>query len=215
MTILFRIAETNWLVITFAMIGKFAISASFGMAWIYTMEVYPTSIRAIGLNMWSTFARFASVPASYVGMLVGAFFKNRAMAPVLETKRDFNAIIYIGLTFSFVNLYCPICSYIVTRPFQDLCCSKKNPEICVTTYFVPSFLWLDDQILSSFFQSDISRELPLLIFGAMALLGGVLVFVLPETRDQPMRQTVYDGEEFVRQNICQFGPCKRYEYFHL
>ena len=59
-------------------------------------------------------------------------------------------------------------------------------------------------------QSGISRELPLLIFGAMALLGGALVFVLPETRDQPMRQTVHEGEEFIRANMCQYGVCKRY-----
>ena len=65
----FALTDTNWLVITFAMIGKFAISASFGMAWLYTMEAYPTSIRSLGLNMSSTFARLASVPASYVGML--------------------------------------------------------------------------------------------------------------------------------------------------
>ncbi len=60
----------NWLIITFATIGKFAITASFGMAWIYSIEVYPTAIRAIGVNMCSSFARFASVPASYVGILV-------------------------------------------------------------------------------------------------------------------------------------------------
>ena len=59
------------------------------------------------------------------------------------------------------------------------------------------------------FQSDVNPNLPLLIFGAMALIGGALVFVLPETRDQPMRQTVEEGEEFIRQNMCQFGPCKR------
>ena len=61
-----------------------------------------------------------------------------------------------------------------------------------------------------FFQSDINRELPLLIFGAMALVGGILVFVFPETRDQPMRQTVEEGEKFIRQNMCQFGPCGRF-----
>ncbi len=60
----------NWLVMTFAMTGKLAVTASFGMVWIYSIEVYPTSIRAIGVNMCSSFARFASVPASYVGLLV-------------------------------------------------------------------------------------------------------------------------------------------------
>lgn len=57
--------------IVFALIGKFCIMASFSMAYIYALEVYPTSIRSTGLNMCSTFARVASVLASYVGMLVG------------------------------------------------------------------------------------------------------------------------------------------------
>ena len=60
----------NWMVITFAMLGKLAIAASFGMSWIYSIEVYPTAIRAIGVNMCSSFARFASVPASYMKILV-------------------------------------------------------------------------------------------------------------------------------------------------
>ena len=52
------------------MLGKLAIAASFGMSWIYSIEVYPTAIRAIGVNMCSSFARFASVPASYMKILV-------------------------------------------------------------------------------------------------------------------------------------------------
>ena len=59
------------------------------------------------------------------------------------------------------------------------------------------------------FQSDVNPKLSLLIFGAMALIGGALVFVLPETRDQPMKQTIHEGEEFVRQNMCKIGPCNR------
>ncbi len=62
-------------------------------------------------------------------------------------------------------------------------------------------------------QSSISRELPLLIYGAMAIIGGALVFVLPETRDQPMRQTVQEGEKFIRENMCNFGACKRCTFF--
>ena len=64
------ISDMNWMVITFAMLGKLAIAASFGMSWIYSIEVYPTAIRAIGVNMCSSFARFASVPASYMKILV-------------------------------------------------------------------------------------------------------------------------------------------------
>ena len=43
------------------------------------------------------------------------------------------------------------------------------------------------------FQSDVNPKLPMFIFGAMALIGGAVVFVLPETSDQPMSQTVEEG----------------------
>ena len=71
------------------MIGKFAISASFGMVRLYTLEAYPTSIRSLGLNMSSTFARFASVPASYVGMLVRSHY----FLAILNFVSDFFLII--------------------------------------------------------------------------------------------------------------------------
>ena len=46
------------------------------------------------------------------------------------------------------------------------------------------------------FQSDIDRLIPLLIFGAAALLAGILALLLPETKDKNLPETLEDGENF-------------------
>ena len=59
-----------WLIISLSMMGKFFITASFSLMWIYCCEAYPTCIRNQGLLLTSVAARVASVIASYVGLLV-------------------------------------------------------------------------------------------------------------------------------------------------
>ena len=66
----YNFSDVEWLIVTVAMIGKFAISVSFAMAWTYSVEVYPTSIRAIGVNACSSAARASGIAAAYVGILV-------------------------------------------------------------------------------------------------------------------------------------------------
>ena len=38
--------------------------------WLYSMEIYPTSIRSIGVHMCSIMARVGAIGASYIGILV-------------------------------------------------------------------------------------------------------------------------------------------------
>ncbi len=52
------------------MVGKFFIAAAFTMAWIYTPEVYATSVRSVAMSYASLFARIASILATYVFILV-------------------------------------------------------------------------------------------------------------------------------------------------
>ena len=55
------------------MTGKFFISASLTMAWIYSTEVYPTCIRNIGLTITGIAARISSPLAPYIALLVHVF----------------------------------------------------------------------------------------------------------------------------------------------
>jgi hypothetical protein len=47
-----------------------------------------------------------------------------------------------------------------------------------------------------FFQGDYWRPLPLLIYGVLALCGGVLSLLLPETLNKKLPDTIEDGELF-------------------
>ena len=60
----------QWLAVVFAMVGKFFISVSFGLAWLYVFEAYPTSIRGVALLLCSLWARVGAIIASYVPLLV-------------------------------------------------------------------------------------------------------------------------------------------------
>ncbi|XP_034238416.1 organic cation transporter protein [Thrips palmi] len=62
-------ANTDWLVITLAMIGKMTITASYGTLYIFTAEQFPTVIRNVGLGAASTSARVGGVLAPYFNLL--------------------------------------------------------------------------------------------------------------------------------------------------
>ena len=51
-------------------------------------------------------------------------------------------------------------------------------------------------------QNDINRELPLVVFGAIALAAGMLALILPETRGIHLMQTVEEAAVFVKGNSC-------------
>ncbi|XP_030828463.1 organic cation transporter protein [Strongylocentrotus purpuratus] len=54
-----------WLT-TIAMIGKFGISGSFGIVYLYTAELYPTNIRTIAVGTCSMFSRVATMLAPFI-----------------------------------------------------------------------------------------------------------------------------------------------------
>jgi len=49
--------------------------------------------------------------------------------------------------------------------------------------------------------SDTWTPLPLVIFGAMALTGGILALFLPETLGKSLPETIQDGENFGSRKI--------------
>ncbi|KAK3931402.1 Organic cation transporter protein [Frankliniella fusca] len=62
-------SNTDWLVITLAMVGKMTITASYGTIYIFTAEQFPTVIRNVGLGAASTSARVGGVLAPYFNLL--------------------------------------------------------------------------------------------------------------------------------------------------
>jgi OCT family organic cation transporter-like MFS transporter 4/5 len=66
--------EYDWPIIALAMTGKFGISASFAIIYVYSAEIFPTVVRNIGVGASSMFARAGSVVAPFVKLLVSLKF---------------------------------------------------------------------------------------------------------------------------------------------
>lgn len=60
----------NWLVVLLAMIGKLAITSSYGTIYIFSTEQFPTVIRNAGLGAGSMSARLGSVFAPLINETV-------------------------------------------------------------------------------------------------------------------------------------------------
>jgi len=58
--------EYIWLPVTIGMIGKFLISMTFAIAYLYTAELFPTIVRNVAVGTASTFARIGSMSAPYI-----------------------------------------------------------------------------------------------------------------------------------------------------
>ncbi|KAM8706358.1 hypothetical protein ACLKA7_010609 [Drosophila subpalustris] len=63
--------STTWIV-SFAMLGRFGISATYSVVTLYTAELYPTEIRNSALGTCSTWAHVGSISAPYVVDVLGA-----------------------------------------------------------------------------------------------------------------------------------------------
>lgn len=72
--------EMVWLPVTVAMIGKFLISMTFAIAYLYTAELFPTKVRNVAVGTASTFARIGSISAPYIVDLLGSI---HAAIPVI------------------------------------------------------------------------------------------------------------------------------------
>ena len=59
-----------WLRITFAMIGKFCVTSSFGIIYVYSAEIYPTVVRNVGVGSSSMVGRIGSILAPFVKEMV-------------------------------------------------------------------------------------------------------------------------------------------------
>ncbi|XP_062578070.1 organic cation transporter protein-like [Saccostrea cucullata] len=64
----------NWLLITFAMIGKFGVSAGFGEIFIYTGEMFPTVVRSLSLGLSGAGSRVGSIISPYMFFLAEGTF---------------------------------------------------------------------------------------------------------------------------------------------
>nr|XP_004662050.1 solute carrier family 22 member 13 [Jaculus jaculus] len=67
--IIFVPADLSVVVTVLAVLGKFAMSASFGITYVYTAELFPTVIRQTGMGLVSIFARIGGIITPLVILL--------------------------------------------------------------------------------------------------------------------------------------------------
>lgn len=80
--------DLTWLIITLTLAGKFFVSVGFPTIFIYTAEMYPTPIRAIGLGASSMFARVGSLLAPFVVELVSLQWIESIILTILYMRRE-------------------------------------------------------------------------------------------------------------------------------
>ncbi|XP_068157507.1 organic cation transporter protein-like [Drosophila tropicalis] len=61
--------DMNWLIIVCAMVGKMAITSSYGTVYIFSSEQFPTVVRNVGLGTSSMVARVGGIIAPYLKLL--------------------------------------------------------------------------------------------------------------------------------------------------
>ncbi|XP_053947368.1 organic cation transporter protein-like [Anastrepha ludens] len=61
--------DKNWIIILCAMVGKLAITASYGTIYIFSAEQFPTVVRNVGIGAASMVARIGGILAPYLNLL--------------------------------------------------------------------------------------------------------------------------------------------------
>jgi len=86
----------NWIIIVLAMIGKLAITASYGTVYLFSTEQFPTVIRNVGLGASSMCGRIGGIIAPNLNLLA-------------EIWKPFPLLIFGGMAFTagFLSLLLP------------------------------------------------------------------------------------------------------------
>ncbi|GFT30282.1 organic cation transporter protein, partial [Nephila pilipes] len=59
-------ADMPWLSTTLAMVGKFCVTGSFRLLYLYTAEIFPTGVRNVTLGTCSMCARIGSILSPFI-----------------------------------------------------------------------------------------------------------------------------------------------------
>lgn len=66
--------DLQWVTLMFCLVGRLAVTAAFGIIYLFVCEIYPTVARNGALGIFSTFNRIGSITAPYI-MILGDYVK--------------------------------------------------------------------------------------------------------------------------------------------
>ncbi|XP_063844400.1 organic cation transporter protein-like isoform X2 [Scylla paramamosain] len=74
LTILATPASYTWMIFALALVGKLFITGSYGLLYLVSSELFPTTVRSRGLNLSSMMARFGSIMSPFVIKLLASTY---------------------------------------------------------------------------------------------------------------------------------------------
>ena len=70
----FKANKYKYIILTLAMFGKFCASMSYAIIYLFSSELFPTSIRNTGMGCCSMVARVGSMTAPFIIGLVRSYY---------------------------------------------------------------------------------------------------------------------------------------------
>lgn len=156
------------------------------------------------LVLYLTLNRFGRRPVLLLSMVLGGAFC--ILCSVVPENNDH----LVKATF-LISKFCITCSYFVT----DLFATELFPTVVrgagASLSQTISAVGLCFSPLIAYFAHKLFY-LPLLIFGLLSIVGGVVSMILPETVNQPLPETLEEGEELGRPIGGLLGEGRRHSH---
>lgn len=204
--------------------GKWCITMSFSTIYIYTAELFPTNLRHSLLGICSMTGRMGSILSPQTPLLVSRLPQECTSRRPIRTAcwlfaynfkqwQRFSDIslhtIYLLCNFIYVALWNRYidCWLIIIHSgdiiffiFQSKCYIGYDSVYKNNCYRIVSFFFFFDPFTVIFMsQAQFMPELPLILFGCMALSAGLLSLFFPETLGTKLPDTVWEAENIGKE----------------
>ncbi len=163
------------------MVGKAGATAAFNGIYVYSSELFPTEVRSVGLSSASVAARVSGIIAPFIGgSLVWTTLPTYSWQSYFIKMK-----LHVRLVQTKQKIYLPV---------------KQLIFFSFPSYkLINMFISIQAIILLS--QGDIWEPLPSIIFGVTGTLGGMLIFLLPETLNKKIPETIKEMENTTRRHV--------------
>lgn len=203
--------------------GKWCITMSFSTIYIYTAELFPTNLRHSLLGICSMTGRMGSILSPQTPLLVSRLPQECTSRRPIRTAcwlfaynfKQWQRLsdislhtIYLLCNFIYVTLWNRYidCWLIIIHSgdiiffiFQSKCYIGYDFVYKNNCYRIVSFFFFDPFIVIFMSQAQFMPELPLILFGCMALSAGLLSLFFPETLGTKLPDTVWEAENIGKE----------------